>query len=679
MFWLWTVACEQDPPPGTVRDPDPGDSGTRDSASVEPDGPVEVRVTLDGQPVVTTVYAGGDPVPVLTDDAGSVWFGDVPSGVVIASHPNARTRGASVRGNLVELALQTIDRNDNEAYVFQDPGHPDEPSDTGMCSHCHVTIVGDWYASPHARSASNPQVHDVYAGTAAIPDAVACAEAGGDWWTGIGPGTGAPADRCYLGSGTLPDLDPACGDTGPCDGVATNTGGCADCHAPGIDGVLGGRDLLEATGRAYVDGIHCDVCHKVESVDLTQPPGVAGALGILRPSEPDIRPGLLWLDLTFGPYDDVPNPRMGSVSRGLFHEAELCGACHELRQEVLIPGQTADLDRWPDGRLPIHTTYSEWSDGPIAPTSPCQSCHMPPDPTVGNSADLGNVFTVDEGIAGGWYRPPGAVRQHSWPGPRQREFGLVALAAAIDLETELVDGALTVRATVTNTGAGHAIPTGEPLRALLLRVEATCDTPLVPIGGDVLPDWAGASDVAGLGDWTEWPGAAVGDRIRVVSRPGGYYDVPGWGPFGDGTFDAAQKGLPVEVWAGEATVVAVDGDRVTLDGPLPDGDVAYRVPALSVPADGDVAAPMAGAPGFAFARVLVDGKGFAMVPHHRAIDVRSDDRLMPQTSWTSTHVFAATCDVPVAHAVLVHRPFPWALAAERRWDLADGVIAEAWR
>ena len=89
----------------------------------------------------------------------------------------------------------------------------------------------------------------------------------------------------------MPTLNEGCGEDGPCDGVAENTGGCADCHAPGINGALGGRDLLEATGYAYSYGVHCDVCHKVEDIDLDAAPGVAGRLKILRPTEASPSPG----------------------------------------------------------------------------------------------------------------------------------------------------------------------------------------------------------------------------------------------------------------------------------------------------------------------------------------------------------------------------------------------------
>ena len=73
----------------------------------------------------------------------------------------------------------------------------------------------------------------------------------------------------------------------------------------------------------------------------------------------------------------------------------------------------------------------------------------------------------------------------------------------------------------------------------------------------------------------------------------------------------------------------MDNDRVSFDRPLPVGDVAYRI---SV---NDLERVQAGQAGFAFARVLADAAGNRMVPHHRAIDVVSDNRLMPQQKWTN--------------------------------------------
>ena len=82
--------------------------------------------------------------------------------------------------------------------------------------------------------------------------------------------------------------------------------------------------------------------------------------------------------------------------------------------------------------------------------------------------------------------------------------------------------------TVTNTGAGHHIPTGSPLRNILLVVSASTSDG-VSLGlaeGPVLPDWAG--DYAGSPGrayakvleelWTEVsPSGAYWTRTRLVS------------------------------------------------------------------------------------------------------------------------------------------------------------------
>ena len=55
---------------------------------------------------------------------------------------------------------------------------------------------------------------------------------------------------------------------------------------PGIDGVLGDRNLNEAVGLAYDRGVHCDVCHKVADIDLVSHPVWASVLALGRPGEP---------------------------------------------------------------------------------------------------------------------------------------------------------------------------------------------------------------------------------------------------------------------------------------------------------------------------------------------------------------------------------------------------------
>jgi hypothetical protein len=636
---------------------------------------VVVRVTLDGAPIEGAMVMQGGGSTLFSTDADGVATLQVDPTVpgdqyAIAEHPDARIGGAEIDGPTtgeVSVALVRFDPSDNPDYAFRDPGPEDHTTSTSdQCAHCHITLHHEWYESPHRQSASNPVVQDVYQGIAqGIPEE-SCA---GKWASAEEPGTGSRMQACHV-------AEPV--------SASGTTGACADCHAPGIDGEPGGRDLLDATGFAYEYGVHCDVCHHVESVREGEPPGVAGWLHVVRPSEESPSPvfGEFW-PLTFGPYIDVLNPNMGSVYRDLFHEAAFCGGCHQQEQEVLVADSGIDLARWPSGLLPIHTTFAEWQDGPMNPGAPCQSCHMPPKPDVGNSIDLHNQLEGEPGIAYGWQREPGAVRAHAWWGPRQPEGGMLGLAAAIFVEREVVDGELVAQVTVANVGPGHAIPTGEPLRNLVLAVEATCDGNALPyVGGDVVPSFGGAVAIReSPDDLLVWSEAESGMVLHFLRREG-WVDYQGYGPFGDGSFDAEAKGLPEWAWLGDAAITAVDGDgNVTLDGDdrSAEADAAILGWSPAFPGDGASSEALAGTPGFAFARVLVGADGTEGVPHHLAVDVRSDNRILPASQYTSEHRFLALCDDPVVHAVLVHRAFPWNTAQTWGWPLTDSVMDEVWR
>lgn len=690
--------------PDSVVESGPVESAPADTAPGERFRALVVKVTLDGEPaegaLVTQPGAEGQWTTGVDGTVEiQVDFGVKGLVAVTAAHPDARIGGGELgfdageaaavvgSGAPLEIALERFATDDNTAFEFQDPGDPDNRETTNQCGHCHITINSDWYGSAHRSAASNPTVQDLYAGAAAAwADEETCSAQGGRWMTGIGPGTGSEGARCYVGDGALQALNGDCGETESCDSTASELGNCASCHAPGIDGELSGRGLLEATGFAYSYGIHCDVCHHVESVDIDDPtPGVAGRLHVLRPIEDSPSPVLGdWAPLLFGPYPDVTNPKMGSVYRDLFHEAELCGGCHLLDQPPQELGSSLDADRWPDGTLPIQSTYTEWEEGPYGAGAPCQSCHMPPEADTGNSADLGNIIHApNPDSASGWYRPTGAVRRHTWTGPRSADSPMLRLAAQLSLEStwEATDDGdqLVVQATVKNVGAGHALPTGEPLRSMILLVDVRCDGAQVPaVGGDVVPDTGGAllRKVAGE-DWSTWPGAEVGDVVRVVRRTGAWRDYEGFGPFGDGRFEAEDKGLPVEEAVGQARVVAMDGDVATFDTALPDGDIAYLGEGDALPEDGDPVSAVAGAAGFAWERVLVDARGARGAPSFTAVDVASDDRLLPQQSWTSEHRYQPGCADPEVRAGLYYRPLPLGLARERGWEAADTLMTEA--
>jgi hypothetical protein len=258
---------------------------------------------------------------------------------------------------------------------------------------------------------------------------------------------------------------------------------------------------------------------------------------------------------------------------------------------------------------------------------------------------------------------------------------MLQLAAALFVQEEVVAGELRVRVRVKNVGAGHAIPTGEPMRHLVLTVRASCgDEPLVATGGHAIPDYGGYFARKERGeDWNAWPGAHLGQIVRVIRRTGEWHAYEGVSPFVTGGLAPNERGMPVEVVVAERVITAIDAGRVTFDSPLPDGDVAYLGDAAADLRGTSTAPALAGAPGFAFARVTVGADGQRMAMGHRAVDIASDNRLMPQASWTSEHRFASSCEDPVVQAQLAHRAYPFGLARERYWNLQDSLMTEATR
>lgn len=122
----------------------------------------------------------------------------------------------------------------------------------------------------------------------------------------------------------------------------------------------------------------------------------------------------------------------------------LCGHCH---------GYDA-----PDKRVvgKMFQTFLEWQEDYYKPglgNQQCQDCHMPR--TLRKTADDFDV-------------PLRAVGRHLWTGAHSKQRHLNSLSLTIvqpDEKKHLLDFQ------VANIGAGHSIPTGEPSRAVFLRVE----------------------------------------------------------------------------------------------------------------------------------------------------------------------------------------------------------------
>jgi len=601
----------------------------------------------------------------------------------------------------IELELHFVHGPDNEDYTYEDMGDgiDDLKED---CTHCHQTFVVDFLKSKHAEAARNPLVHDLYAGVSrAFPDATSCQNAGGTWRSGLEPGSASTAvDKCYLNAGVLPDLNTNCGGASQpsCDDPAatvgdkpTSFGACADCHAPGINGVAGGRNLHEATGLSYDTGVHCDACHKVRDIDMTQPPGVGQRLVMGRPPEPGTNI-FKYNPVYYGPIIDVPNPAMNGSFQPKFNEAVFCAGCHEQEQAALLPGQSLDATRWPKG-LPVHSTYTEWEQGPYAKADvPCQHCHMPATYDAVNSVHLSTLD--NQSITFGFARDPEDIRQHIFRGPLQGEPRLIDTALYVSVKIDTKSDRVDATISINNSGCGHAVPTGEPMRSLILVVEADSQScgALSPTDGLTVNDVGGAvavgtegSGVTTQGTNVNWPAAATiakaGQRVRVVRPNGQFDDYAGIGFFADANLVASEKGMPVHTPVADAAVVDVVNNVLTVDQTLSlqAGDILYLGDAWpATVTDGEDSRHLAGKAGYTFARVLVDQQGQRQVPHYRAVDIASDNRIAPGSASLTQHSFArpANCTPGSVRAYVLYRPLPLALANERGWSAKDYIIAQ---
>ena len=256
-------------------------------------------------------------------------------------------------------------------------------------------------------------------------------------------------------------------------------GNCANCHAAGwgVDGYLttdmnDARDVITA-------GIHCDYCHKIGGVYLNPATdsvyrNVAGVLStrLLRPPPGD--------DIFFGPYDDIHDP---DTYLPAMTESRFCAPCHQ-------------YSFW---GTPIYASYDEWLSSPYpAMGIHCQNCHMPP---TGDT-----YFALPE--QGGLEHPPEKIPSHLQLGARSLE--LLQNTVTMTLQVAQVGESISVTVVITNTEAGHHVPTDHPGRHLILTVVAEDGLgQALPLqSGSLVPTWGGPQ--AGR------PGQALAKVLRDV-------------------------------------------------------------------------------------------------------------------------------------------------------------------
>jgi hypothetical protein len=450
----------------------------------------------------TVSSAGGGPIagarvrvqaclgaPVVTDAAGAFTIA-VPAGSVVVAaaadeHYNGCWKGG--QGDCVPVAsgasglaimLDPLPTDDDPAHVFRAPE---------TCKVCHPDIYDQWTKSSMAVTNRNRWVDNLYNGT------------------DIGMPPGLPADALnppyfgFLASHVRRNPD---GSAKILPGGAPDfrLGECANCHQPEYVGTSPTSTDFNAFTAPDVHAVTCAFCHHVTDVDVSadgirRPNLVVGEHGL--PAKTTMRRSSLEPWLVFGPYEDATFDGvtdMRAAQAPVMQSSRLCAACHEDHAD---PRDTNDDFRETYAGPPSQTTYSEWAASDFAAKGvQCQDCHMPP---VDLDAFCNRVnFTRDKS----------QVRSHEFPGTTPE---MLQSAVTLHAHSAVEDGALAVRVEVTNSGAGHDLPTGVTLRNLILVVTATTKdgTALAQVtgadGGPRIPNWGG-SGTEGSGNFAGMPG-----------------------------------------------------------------------------------------------------------------------------------------------------------------------------
>jgi len=262
-------------------------------------------------------------------------------------------------------------------------------------------------------------------------------------------------------------------------------GNCANCHAPGAAANKPFTADMNQLSEVETNGVFCDFCHKTGGVYLDPATGlpyhnVPGAMSMDLRRPPDGQ------QMFFGPFDDIPEP---DTYLPLIKQGQFCAACH-------------NFSFW---GTPIYQSFAEWLASPYpAQGVHCQTCHMPPDGVTTNFAP-GH---------GGMERDPQTIPSHFQFGTMNLEF--LQNTVSMTVQTALVGDRVRATVTITNTQAGHHVPTDQPARHLILVVQATDGGgELTQVAGETVPDWCGVGQDAD--DYGGRPGKAFAKVLRGLN------------------------------------------------------------------------------------------------------------------------------------------------------------------
>ena len=376
----------------------------------------------------------------------------------------------------------TVEPGDEEAITLKinayhttdNPGY--EIKSAEECGVCH-TNLDEWKADAHAQSAINPRFLTIYNGTDIYGNRTVIE------LDSKGMALPPDPDKPYFGPGFKADFPDRDGNCAACHTPAAskleteNTCGWSGCHtnftASMSDEVPYGANPNYLTGAA-VEGITCDFCHKVGDVILNEdglPPSAKPGISSMKL----YRPADDGQDLFLGTFDDIP-PNDSRLP--LLEESAYCSSCH-----FGFFGGVAGHNEVVGG-VAIYNSYGEWLNSPYSNEETgqtCQDCHMP-------TVDY-DYFVFPE--QGGFPRGGENIHNHTMPGARDEEF--LQNAVSMTTTTQIEGDTLLVEVEINNDNTGHWVPTGIPMRHVMLVVNATDATgdPLPLQNGSLLPEWTG--------------------------------------------------------------------------------------------------------------------------------------------------------------------------------------------
>lgn len=224
---------------------------------------------------------------------------------------------------------------------------------------------------------------------------------------------------------------------------------CQKCHTP--LGYISGypvktSDDIKKISEIAAQGVQCDYCHSITGAYK-----IYNAHYNYEPGNGDSDPGI-----KRGPLGDSDSDFHKTAYSEFHTKSEICGTCHDVKHVVY--------------GTPLETTFEEWKAGPYSKQGiQCQGCHMyqrPGHPATGSTPRDKNPGIAAYGgpqrehifthyFVGGNSVIPAAGKNNARAGMAEER-----LKNAVDLK---IDGKMSgddIIIRITNTGAGHDIPTG---------------------------------------------------------------------------------------------------------------------------------------------------------------------------------------------------------------------------